>query len=355
MWEKIVLGMRSFTSATRAFVAAGDDEDAAATSAPSPERRSKSLVLASVLVVAAAGSFILTRALFTHVRAAAIVPAQLSVDTQPAGAELLIDGQPRGMTPATLSINPGSHALTVRTAGEERRVQLSLAAGALVAQHFELTSNVSAVAPGRVSIVTDPTGLRVAVDGEPRGVSPLMIDGLTAAEHVVTVASNAGVARRTISVTNGVTKEVVFSLPGQTAPVAGWVTVESPFPVELVEHDEVVGTSGTAKIMLAAGRHDVVVRNEALGYEAPRALDVVPGRLAVLQVIPPDGRLNVNARPWADVLIDGIAAGQTPLANVAIRVGPHQITFRHPELGERTERVVVTAKGVTRVAIDLDK
>jgi hypothetical protein len=63
----------------------------------------------------------------------------------------------------------------------------------------------------------------------------------------------------------------------------------------------------------------------------------------------------VNARPWADVLIDGIAAGQTPLANVALAIGPHQITFRHPELGERTERVVITAKGVNRVAVDLDK
>jgi hypothetical protein len=355
MWEKIVPGMGTFTSARRIFVGTDDGEMSFASS---PERRRKLLALGSVLIVSAAGSFSVTRALFTHVWAAAAVPASLSVDTQPAGAELLIDGQPRGMTPATFSISPGSHTLAVRSAGEERRVQLALAAGAQVAQHFDFTSNVPAVAPGRVSIVTDPPGLRVALDGQPRGVSPLTIDDLTATEHVVTVASPTGVARRTISVTNGVTKEVVFSLAslsGPTAPVAGWVTVASPFPVDLIEHDEVVGASGTAKIMLAAGKHDVVVRNEAVGYEAQRTVDVVPGRVAVLQVTPPDGRLNVNARPWADVLIDGVAAGQTPLANVALAVGPHQITFRHPELGERTERVVITAKGVTRVAVDLDK
>jgi PEGA domain-containing protein len=352
MWDKIVLGMRTFTSTKRMFAAAPDDE---VTSAPPSERWRRSLLLASVLIVAAAGSYAVTRTLFTRVRAAAVIPAQLTVDTQPAGAELLIDEQPRGTTPATLSIGPGSHTLAVRIAGEERRVKLALAAGAQVAQHFDFASNVSAVAPGRVSIVTDPPGLRVAVDGQPRGVAPLMIDDLTATEHVVTVASDSGVARRTISVTNGVTKEVVFSMSGPTAPVAGWVTVASPFPVDLIEHGEVVGTSGTAKIMLAAGRHDVVVRNEAVGYEAPRTVDVVPGRVAALQVIPPEGRLNVNARPWADVLIDGIAVGQTPLANVALGVGPHQITFRHPELGERTERVVITAKGVNRVAVDLGK
>jgi hypothetical protein len=355
MWDKIVLAMRTVASAKRIFVPEGDDEVSVAASAPSPAWSKRPLLLASILIVSAAGSFTAARAWFTHVRSAAVVPAQLTVDTQPAGAALLIDGQPRGTTPATFSISPGSHALAVRAAGEERHVQLTLASGAQVAQHFDFTSSVPALAPGRLSIVTDPPGLRVAVDGLPRGVSPLMIDDLTAAEHVVAVASDAGVARRTISVVKGVTQEVVFSLGRSTAPVAGWVTVTSPFPVDLIEHDEIVGTSGTAKIMLAAGRHDVVIRNEAVGYESPRTLDVVPGRVAVLQVIPPDGRLNVNARPWADVLIDGVAAGQTPLANVALGVGPHQITFRHPELGERTERVVVTAKGVTRVAVDLDK
>jgi len=137
--------------------------------------------------------------------------------------------------------------------------------------------------------------------------------------------------------------------------VAGWVAVTSPFPVELVEHNEVVGTSGTAKIMLAAGRHDVVVRNEAVGYESPRALDIAPGRVAALDVVAPDGLLNVNARPWAEVFIDGAAVGQTPLANIALRVGEHKITFRHPTLGERVEHVVITSKGVNRVAVELDK
>jgi hypothetical protein len=40
------------------------------------------------------------------------------------------------------------------------------------------------------------------------------------------------VARRTIAVTDGVTTEVVFSLSRPSAPVAGWVVVASPFPVD---------------------------------------------------------------------------------------------------------------------------
>jgi hypothetical protein len=48
-------------------------------------------------------------------------------------------------------------------------------------------------------------------------------------------------------------------------------------------------------------------------------------------------------------------AGQTPLSSLSLAVGPHQVTFRHPQFGERTERIVVTARGVNRVAVDFNK
>ena len=234
-------------------------------------------------------------------------------------------------------------------------MRLTLAAGAQVAQYFDLTSNVAPVAPGRLSILTDPPGARVTVDGRPRGASPLVIADLSAATHTITVTSDAGSAQRTITVDNGITQEVMFSLPRSTAPVGGWIAVSSPFPVDVIEHDEVVGSSGTAKIMLAAGRHNVVLRNDTVGYHAPRTIEVQPGRVASVDVIAPKSVVNVNARPWADVLIDGRAAGQTPLANMEIAAGSHEITFRHPQLGERTEKIVIRIDRANRVAVDLSK
>jgi hypothetical protein len=133
------------------------------------------------------------------------------------------------------------------------------------------------------------------------------------------------------------------------------MVVASPFPVDVIEADEMVGTSGAAKIMLAAGRHALVLRNQTIGFEEGRTVDIVPGAVASVTVIPPMGRLNVNARPWADVLIDGAIVGQTPLANIEVPAGPHEVTFRHPQLGERTERIVITATGVNRTAVDLGR
>lgn len=208
---------------------------------------------------------------------------------------------------------------------------------------------------GRLSIVTDPAGARVEIDGRPRGISPIVIDGLAPAEYRISVESDSGGAERTIVVSHGVMTEVVFSLPKPTAPVAGWLAIKSPFPVEMLEHDEVVGASGTAKIMLAAGTHQVVLRNETFGFEATRTVAVAPGRVTAVDIAPPKALVNVNARPWADVLIDGAAVGQTPLSGISLTVGPHQVVFRHPQLGERSERIVVTARGVNRVALDFNK
>jgi hypothetical protein len=65
--------------------------------------------------------------------------------------------------------------------------------------------------------------------------------------------------------------------------------------------------------------------------------------------------VSVNARPWADVIIDGKDVGQTPIANLRLPIGTHQAIFRNPEFGERRQSIVVTAKGPNRFAVDLTK
>ena len=314
-----------------------------------------SLLLAAILVLSAVGAFTAVRAWYFPVRATALVPATLTIETEPPGAELLIDSVSRGTAPLAVAIEPGSHLVTVRRSGVEREVRVTVAAGAQISQYFDLTPSAAATSSGRLSILTDPPGARVTVDARPRGVSPLLLDDLAMGEHTIIVTSDAGAARRTVVVSAEVAKEVVFSLPRSTAPSAGWLAVASPFPVDIVERDEVIGMSGTVKIMLPSGRHDVVLRNDGLGYAVPQTIDVVAGRTASVEVTPPTGLLNVNATPWAEVLIDGRPAGQTPLGNLKVAIGPHQITFRHPELGERTAQVVVAAQGVSRVAVNLNR
>src|SRR5262249_6341362 len=129
------------------------------------------------------GAFFAVRSLLPRGAPAVPAPATLSVDTQPAGAELLIDGQSRGKAPLTVTMAPGTHELAVRAGGRERAVQLTLAPGAHLAQYFDLAA--SAPTPGRLSIVSDPPGARVSINGRPRGVSPLVVDDLAAGDYTV--------------------------------------------------------------------------------------------------------------------------------------------------------------------------
>ena len=66
--------------------------------------------------------------------------ARLTITTRPDGAQVSIDGEARGVTPLTLSVNPGPHTLAVRTGGQERVVPITAAAGADIVRDFEMTA-----------------------------------------------------------------------------------------------------------------------------------------------------------------------------------------------------------------------
>ena len=63
--------------------------------------------------------------------------------------------------------------------------------------------------------------------------------------------------------------------------------------------------------------------------------------------------MSINAVPWAEVFIDGTRVGETPLGNLPQTLGPHEIVFRHPQLGERRVNTLVTLKETNRISMDM--
>ena len=280
----------------------------------------------------------------------------LTVDTRSVPSEVIIDGERRGVSPLTVSLPPGAHTLTVKSDHDERVVPLTIAAGADVTQYFDMKAAAPAVALGQVFVTTDPPGARVAIDGRPQGTAPLTVSDLTANQHKVTVTGAAGSAERTVQVTAGSTASVVFSLSKvSSGPVGGWLSLSAPFDVQVAENDEVIGTSGTSRIMLAAGSHNLLITNRSLGYQDTRKIDVAAGKTVAIKVDAPKASVSVNARPWAEIVLDGNSVGQTPISNLMVSLGSHELVFRHPQLGERKQTVVVSASGPNRMAVDFTK
>lgn len=135
----------------------------------------------------------------------------------------------------------------------------------------------------------------------------------------------------------------------------GGVSIALPIQVQIFERGRFVGTNDSERVPLAVGRHELELVNESLRYRSTVVVEVTSGKVAAIAATLPSGTLHLNALPWSDVLIDGEPAGQTPLGNVQVPIGPHQIVFRHPQLGDQTRTAVVAVGAATRVTVDLRK
>ena len=131
----------------------------------------------------------------------------------------------------------------------------------------------------------------------------------------------------------------------------GGLRVSSPIELQVLEGDRVLGSSTDGPVVASAGKHELDFVNTELGYQSRQVVEIKAGQIVPMKISPPDGRVSINAVPWATVSIDGNSVGETPIGNVALPVGEHQITFRHPQLGERTQKVVVKANASTRVSV----
>jgi PEGA domain-containing protein len=132
---------------------------------------------------------------------------------------------------------------------------------------------------------------------------------------------------------------------------SGGFRISAPVQVHVLDGERLLGSSADGPIIAAAGRHEFEFVNSAIGFRARRVVDVKAGEITIVSVTVPDGTLNINAVPWAAVWIDGTSYGETPLGNLSIAPGEHEVVFRHPQFGERREKAVVRAETTTRVAV----
>jgi hypothetical protein len=82
---------------------------------------------------------------------------------------------------------------------------------------------------------------------------------------------------------------------------------------------------------------------------------VGPGKVTPMRVDIPKGSLALNAAPWAEVWLDGDKVGDTPMGNISLPIGTHEVLFRHPDLGEQRHTVTVTLNGPARLSVDMRK
>ncbi len=236
-----------------------------------------------------------------------------------------------------------------------------LVEGAVIAV---LAARPATSAPTSASVVIEsPTaGDTVLVDGKPAGTTPLKLavsSGTRAIRLVPAVAPAAFVAPvevTTLSAQADSDKRALAAIEAAAAQQrSGGVRISSPIELKVLEGDRVLGSTADGAIVTTAGTHQLDLMNSALGFRVRQTVTIRAGALTAMTVTPPMGRLSINAEPWAQVTIDDKPIGDTPLANVSVTLGEHEVLFRHPQLGERKETVVVRADAPARVSTSFQR
>jgi hypothetical protein len=209
------------------------------------------------------------------------------------------------------------------------------------------TATVAATT-GTIEAQTQPAGARVLLDGDAVGETPVKIGAVSPGRHVLTFITATATVKRTVRVEAG--KTLAIDVP----VFSGWVAVFAPIVLEISEGGTGLGTTERGRLLLPPGRHTLTFTNRDLNYSASQVVDITPGEVRSIN-IEPRGTVSLNALPWAEVWIDGKKAGDTPVANLQIPLGSHEIVFKHPQFGERRMTTRVTGGAPSAISVDFSK
>lgn len=250
-------------------------------------------------------------------------PSRLDVNTQPDGAQVFVDGQPRGATPCQLfDLASGEHLLHVAAPSCKPIDEfVRLEAGGYVQKSYSLEAE-----KGLILIKTSPSGADVKYNGISLGNTPLLVTTLPSGQtHVFELALNGYQTRRIDIPLEGrtpVVREENLALDSgtvdcKTDPPGATVTVNG------VER----GTTPVTLTHIPKGLAAITVK--LAGYrEETRELRLTPGdrqTLALtLKALP--ARLNVVSVPeQARVFLDNDYQGKTPVTISSVTPGTHEL------------------------------
>jgi hypothetical protein len=230
------------------------------------------------------------------------------------GAQVSVDGRPRGNTPAIVEIEPGQHLVEVRAEGYEPFSQtVTVAPGARVT--LDPTLVEESPPGGSLRVLFRTPSAVIWIDGESRGPAPVTVEGLVPGTHIVEArVDGRPVAIQRVTIEEGRRETIMLEVDSNPA--------SAPTPA-------VVTTPPAAGGMTSR-------------FPAPLPAAGQAGRLTV-----------VSSTSGAEVLIDGALIGIAPVRDHRLAAGTHTIEVRATGHRRFTTTVDVTEGLVQQINADL--
>ena len=262
----------------------------------------------------------------------------------PSGSEVFIDGNRAGTTPLSAPLPAGRHEVEFRYGGATKTETVDVSVG----EHAELRVDWKRAPVGRLRVTSNPDGAAVFVDGAKRGFTPITLDDLTTGQHVVTLKHAEGVVRRTVRIKTNEVASLDASI------FSGWLALFAPVELQVSENGRPLRLDEQNQLMLTPGRHELRLANNAVGYTESKIVEVRPGEVTAVTIAIPRTPVTVTASSAAEVWIDGVRVGDTPLVAVPVEVGTREFVVKSPTLGERRMTTTITVRP-SRIEVDFAK
>lgn len=258
----------------------------------------------------------------------------VEVTSEPAGAEVTVNGHPRGKTPVKVEGVPkGRATVALKKNGfaEEAR-ELAIVAGESQTLFVKLNG-----LPGTMSLSSVPDGARFYVNDRPEGKGPISLTGLNPGSYAIRVEKEGfATVTKTVTLENGGAIVEEFRLDN----VMGRIEVRStPSGADVFLDGSRVGTtkskgddSDTSEVLaienVREGEHTIIFRRE--GYAAVTRHPVVENRKTQIvtarlkRVFTPNIEITTDSGVHRGVLISNTPAGVEVEMSLGIKhVIPH--------------------------------
>ncbi len=260
----------------------------------------------------------------TKTVSAVMQPVQnVEIDSNPKGADVILDGKEAGKTPITLTgLTYGQHMIVVKKDGY---VQYSTSLNVNSTEKKILQVNLTPFS-GELKVYSNPSVAEVYLDNVLLGYTPFDKSGISVGEHTLKIVKDAyNPWEQKIVVKKDMAKKVVVDLTR-----LGTLKLSSlPFDGSKVYIDGVYRGDTPLNITLPIGTHKIVFKMD--GYsDKEKTITLLSGDVKDITIDMRDmGYLSVISDPLgATVYLDGKKVDITPMQKTALVVGTHQIMIK---------------------------
>ncbi len=277
------------------------------------------------------------------------VRSKINIYSNPSGAQVYLNDEYQGTTPLTLMLLPGNYRVTLKKEG-----YLDYSTNIVVQEgrDREYTFNLQP-AYGNLRIETEPRGASVYLDGTYRGLTPLILYNIPAKTYQLRIVYSGYQERiETIKVEPNRTTYLSYSL----VPLYGSLNVNSvPQGADVYLNGVYRGKTPIVINNLNPGRYQLQLRLS--GYkDYIEFVDVYSGQVSNYNftLVPLSATLNIFSTPsFADVYINGVYKGKTPLSITDLSSGSYSVRVTLSGYEDYSETVYLNPGDVKQLNVTL--